>query len=76
MHLPYGGPQSIEEAHMDELDEYVQHRQPAPFVTLRCCDCEHTFADRMPPLHENMPECPLCGSGPVQLVELLEPADS
>jgi hypothetical protein len=42
------------------------------FALLRCCDCEHTFAAQLPPLHVELDECPLCKSGPVQLVELLE----
>jgi len=58
---------------MDEIGEYLERRQPSPLARLRCTDCEQTFADRLPAIDEDMPECPHCGSGPVQLLELLEP---
>jgi hypothetical protein len=43
-----------------------------PCATFRCCDCEHEWAELLPPLYEDLPAC-YCGSGPTQLVELLEP---
>jgi hypothetical protein len=44
------------------------------FATFRCTNCEQTFSGLLPPFYENMPTCPDCQSGPVQLVELLAPA--
>jgi hypothetical protein len=48
-------------------------KAPLPFVLLQCADCEHTFPSRLPPWGIELPACPLCESGPVRLVELLEP---
>jgi rRNA maturation endonuclease Nob1 len=48
------------------------------FALLRCSSCEYTFPGRLPPLEEDLPECPLCGSrperdntGPATLEEVL-----
>jgi hypothetical protein len=52
------------------MDEPEQERQ---YGTLRCTDCGHEFPGRLPPFCSELPECPMCWSGPVQLVELVEP---
>lgn len=38
-------------------------------------ECEFEFADRLPPLYEDLPTCPICGSR-VALLELLAPLAS
>ena len=30
------------------------------YALLRCLDCEHEFADRLPDLCNELPPCPLC----------------
>lgn len=33
----------------------------AKYGVLECKSCEHEFADRLPPLYEELPACPACG---------------
>lgn len=40
------------------------------YATLICSSCEHEFPVRLPPLYEELPECPYCG-GSTQLHYLL-----
>lgn len=55
--------------------DYLEARSTTPIdAILRCADCEEMFSGELPPLYVDMPECPLCGSGPVALIELLESA--
>lgn len=32
------------------------------YGTIVCLNCKHEFADRLPPLYEPLPCCPLCGA--------------
>lgn len=55
-----------------ETKEGKMERNGPTYATFRCCDCEHTFPELLPPWCMELGVCPACGSGPVQLVELLE----
>jgi Zn finger protein HypA/HybF involved in hydrogenase expression len=59
---------------MDEARSYVRavaESEPR-FALFRCADCEEKFAGLLPPFYVKLSTCPHCGSGPAQLVELLE----
>lgn len=42
------------------------------YGSFECSECEYEFADDMPPLYEDLPECPLC-AGTTRLLCVLEP---
>lgn len=33
------------------------------FATFCCLACSHIFARRVPPIYEDLPECPMCHAG-------------
>jgi hypothetical protein len=50
------------------------------FGLFRCLTCEYEFADRVPPLHEDRPFCPVCGDpegqqAEIELGEIVLPSD-
>jgi hypothetical protein len=57
------------------FNAYMRERRQGwdGFAAFRCTDCEQTFSGLLPPLYEDLPTCPHCDSGPVDLVELLTP---